>query len=125
MFFEKWTRNIEDEFKKGCWVTSYCGIGLNKYGYYPCGVAGSMDRVMGFDVGMKRLEDVSIPQMNDLLDQFCRYCGNIIDYHANMGNFIPRCEKAPFSKEIVTSSWEKIYEKYRSKKPELSEIYKN
>ena len=113
------------EFKKGCWVTSYCGIGLNKYGYYPCGVAGSMDRVMGFDVGMKRLEDVSIPQMNDLLDQFCRYCGNIIDYHANMGNFIPRCEKAPFSKEIVTSSWEKIYEKYRSKKPELSEIYKN
>ena len=111
------------DFRKGCWVTSYCGIALNKYGYYPCGVAGSMDRVIGLDVGIKRLEDVTIPKMKDLLNRFCRYCGNMVDYDVNMGNFIPRCEKAPFSKEIVTPSWEKIYEEYRSKKPELNEIY--
>ncbi len=113
------------DFTKGCWVTSYCGIGLNKYGYYPCGVAGAMDRVMGFDVGIKKLSEITIEKMKVLLDRFCRYCGNMIDYDKNMGNFIPRCERAPFSGNIETQSWEKFYKIYREKRPKLVPIYEH
>lgn len=112
------------DFKKGCWVTSYCGIGLNKYGYYPCGVAGSMDRVMGYDIGIKRLEDITREKLKKLLGRFCRYCGNMVDYDVNMGNFIPRCEKSAFSTNVVTESWESIYRRYHRKRPTLTQVYK-
>lgn len=39
----------------GCWVASYCGTGLTPYGYYPCAVAGGIDRVMGFNIGRKQI----------------------------------------------------------------------
>jgi len=111
------------DYSRGCWVTAYCGIGLNRYGYYPCGVAGSMDRVMGHDVGIKSLDDITVDGMKDLLDRFCRYCGNMVDYDANMGNFIPRCEKRPFSENVVTISWESIYKAFNENRPKLTPIY--
>lgn len=125
--FNKAPVDIEEyrdmDFTKGCWVTSYCGIGLNKYGYYPCGVAGSMDRVMGYDVGIKTLRDITLEKMKILLARFCKYCGNMIECDVNMGNFIPRCEKRAFSENVVTSSWESFYQKYQEKKPILTQVY--
>lgn len=111
------------DFRRGCWVTSYCGIGLNVYGYYPCAVAGAMDRVRGDDVGIKSLSEVTPERMKDLLDRFCRYCGNMADYHVNDGDFIPRCEKEVFSKNKVTKSWQQMYHKYHEERPVLKRIY--
>ncbi len=111
------------DFRRGCWVTSYCGMGLNAHGYYPCAVAGAMDRVKGDDVGILSLKDVTQEKMKDLLDRFCRYCGNMADYHVNDGDFIPRCEKEVFSKNIVTKSWQQMYQKYHEKRPVLKRIY--
>lgn len=111
------------DFSKGCWVTSYCGIGLNKYGYYPCSVAGGMDRVMGYDIGIKTLKEVTIDRLKELLDVFCRYCGNFVDYSDNLRDFIPRCEKRPFKKPIITKTWVKIYRSYYKNKPKLTPIY--
>lgn len=113
----------DKDFSKGCWVTSYCGIGLNKYGYYPCGVAGAMDRVMGFDVGIKSLREVTVERLKGLLYIFCRYSGNFVDYDKNYGNFIPRCEKSPFTKPIITKTWREIYRNYHKKRPKLTPIY--
>ncbi len=110
-------------FSTGCWVTSYCGIGLNKYGYYPCGVAGAMDRVMGYDVGIKSLKDVTVDRLKELLDMFCRYCGNFVDYAQNYGDFISRCEKRPFKKNIITKTWVEIYRNYHRDRPKLTPIY--
>jgi len=110
-------------FSKACWVTSYCGIGLNKYGYYPCGVAGSIDRVIGYDLGVKSLKAVTQKKMKELLNTFCRFCGNYIDYDDNAGNFISRCEKAPLTKNKVTITWKKFYKNYQAQKPKLTKIY--
>ena len=111
------------DFSKACWVTSYCGVGLNKYGYYPCGVAGSIDRVIGLDKGIKSLKEITPERMKELLNIFCRYCGNFIDYKDNMGNFIPRCEKAPLKQNIISKTWKKFYYNYKINKPKLSNIY--
>ena len=110
-------------FSRGCWVTSYCGMGLNAYGYYPCAVAGSIDRVKGDDVGIKSLGDVTPEKMKDLLNRFCRYCGNMVDYHINNGDFIPRCEKEVFSKNKVSKSWESMYWNYHKNRPTLKRVY--
>lgn len=113
----------ESYFSKGCWVTSYCGIGLNKYGYYSCSVAGAMDRVIGYDIGIKSLKEVTVDKLKELLDVFCRYCGNFVDYADNYGDFIPRCEKRPFTKNVITKTWVRIYRNYHRKRPRLTPIY--
>jgi hypothetical protein len=103
-----------DEYNKGCWVTSYCGIGLNHLGYYPCGVAGGIDRVFELNLGVKRLADVD-ESISKLLDSFCRYCGNFTDYSNNFGNFIPRNEKSSLTKMVLSESWKTQYEKHNGK----------
>lgn len=100
------------DFTKACWVTSYCGIGLNKFGYYGCSVCGGIDRVMNENRGgIKHLKDISTKQFQAQFDKFCRLCGNYKDYAVNHGNFIPRCEKAPLKENIVSKSWKALYEK--------------
>ena len=99
------------EYYKGCWVTSYCGIGLNQLGYYPCGVAGGIDRIFKFNLGVQSLSDVD-ESISKYLDTFCRYCGNFSDYEPNAGNFIPRNEKAALKKPIISEAWSNAYKKY-------------
>lgn len=102
------------EYHKGCWVTSYCGIGLNQKGYYACGVAGGIDRVFNLNRGVQSLKEVneSIAQQ---LETFCRFCGNFSDYEKNFGNFIPRHEKAAITKPITSESWRRAYKNYNGK----------
>jgi len=102
------------EYHKGCWVTSYCGIGLNQLGYYPCGVAGGIDRVLKFNLGVPSLKEVD-ESIAKYLDTFCRYCGNFTDYESNAGNFIPRNEKAALTKPVMSESWRKAYKDYNGK----------
>jgi uncharacterized radical SAM superfamily Fe-S cluster-containing enzyme len=101
----------EKEYHKGCWVTSYCGIGLNQLGYYPCGVAGGIDRVFQLNLGIQSLKNVD-ESIVKYLDIFCRFCGNFSDYEKNFGDFIPRNEKAALTKPIISESWKKAYKKY-------------
>lgn len=104
----------EKEYHKGCWVTSYCGIGLNQLGYYPCGVAGGIDRVFQLNLGVQSLKNVD-ESIAKYLDTFCRFCGNFTDYEKNYGNFIPRNEKAVLTKPITSESWRKAYKNYNGK----------
>ena len=102
------------DYSKGCWVCSHCGIGLNSNGYYACGVCGGIERVLATDYGIRNLKDVSIAGLQEQLRFFCRYCGNYKAYAENFGEFLPRCEKAPF-KEVISPSWEKIYRDFRNR----------
>ncbi len=104
----------QHEYHKGCWVTSYCGIGLNQLGYYPCGVAGGIDRIFELNLGVKSLKDVD-ESIANLLDTFCRYCGNFSSYAVNQGNFIPRNEKAALTKPVMSETWKHQYRKYNEK----------
>lgn len=103
------------EYIKGCWVTAYCGIGLNHLGYYPCGVAAGIDRVFEFNKGIPHLKDVD-ESIRELLQTFCQFCGNFIDYESNKGDFIPRHEKVVLKKPIVSETWRKKYREYNRKK---------
>lgn len=96
------------DFSKGCWVTSYCGIGFNGKGYYACAVAGGIDRIVGKNREIKALNDLDHQILENQLNEFCRLCGNFKAYQSNQGDFIPRVEKEPF-KNIVTRSWKSIY----------------
>jgi len=104
----------EKEYHKGCWVTSYCGIGLNQLGYYPCGVAGGIDRVFKLNLGVQSLKNVD-ESIAKYLDTFCRFCGNFSDYESNAGNFIPRNEKSALTKPITSETWKKAYKNYNGK----------
>ena len=101
------------DFKKGCWVTSYCGIGLNKNGYYACAVAGGIDRICNKNKAIPKLADITNEKLEKQLDEFCKYCGNFKAYEDNFGNFIPRVEKEPFKNEM-SESWIRLYEKYNA-----------
>ena len=111
------------DYRKGCWVTSYCGIGLNKYGYFPCGVAGGIYRVTGLRPGAQSLSDVTEERMKDLLEEYCKYCGNFQGYASNFGNFIERCRKEPF-KGVVSRFWKSTYNSYNGL-IELDVVYKH
>lgn len=97
------------DYSNGCWVTAVCGIGLTRHGFYPCAVAGSIDRVFGFDCGRKELpskEDL----MTDQLKTFCKLCGH---FKENIG------VAKLISKGKMSLTWEKAYRRYSIKKPTL------
>jgi len=63
------------DYTNGCWVVENCGFGLGPNGYYPCAVAGGIDRIYGWDLGRKSLPQAS-DGMEDLLERFCSHCGH-------------------------------------------------
>jgi len=94
------------DYSNGCEQTSKWGIGLTPYGYYPCALAGGIDRIFGFDLGRKRLPSPD-DSMVDQLQVFCKLCG-MFRYanHTWQG--------------VMSLSWEKAYAEYKKKKPSLS-----
>lgn len=98
----------DSDYVKGCWVTQYCGIGLNARGYYACAVCGAIDRVLDGNNGVADFEHLTEQQLCEHYNRFCRLCGNYKHYAHNAGDYIPRCEKAPFT-NIVSKTWQKIY----------------
>lgn len=92
-------------FSKGCRVTEKCGIGLNPRGFYPCGPGGAVDRVFGFDIGIKNLNEVTEKRVRRQRKTLCRYCGLYKEAKDN-----PR-------KQENSPSWEKAFREYKKKKP--------
>lgn len=89
------------DFRNGCGVTEHCGIGLTPNGYYPCAVAGGIDRVFGYDLGRRELPTDS----DDLFDQlaaFCRLCGH----------FAPVA--APRDRTVRSRTWERAYARWHT-----------
>ena len=101
-------RFIDADFTKACWVTAFCGIGLNSHGYYACAICGSIDRIIHANIGAKSLNELTNELLSKHYMKFCSLCGNFKHYSQNAGNFIPRCEKGPF-KNVVSETWKMIY----------------
>jgi hypothetical protein len=95
------------DFRAGCGVVSDCGLGLTPYGYYPCAMAGAVDRIFGFNIGRKELP-YDGDDMLDLLNILCRYCGWFIrkSRHVN--------------KQVTSKTWQKALDNYKKNKPMLS-----
>jgi len=99
-------------FSKGCEITEYCGLGLTRYGYYPCGAGASVDRVFGFDIGIKTLADCNRKKLRQQLHLLCRYCGHFKD--RNMWHYNTETE------EKMSKTWQDTYNKYQKEKPGLT-----
>jgi len=101
------------DFTRACNVTEACGVGLTRYGYYICGAGASLDRVFGFDIGIKKLsllEDSRLKKQRRIL---CEYCGHYKDKNMKKG-------RDWISEEKMSPSWIKAYRKYKKEKPKLS-----
>jgi len=99
----------------GCMNMEFCGLGLNSYGYYLCGSAASIDRVFGFDIGLKNLSWTLKPE--DFINQrrkLCRYCGRLS----------AKTSKA-VTEEKISPSWRKAYDRYNKEQPQLTLYKKN
>jgi len=95
------------DFSKGCWRSEICNIGLSRYGYYPCSPGANVDRVFGFDVGIKKLSQVNSETLSNQMKILCRYCG-----HYKEPNEV-------VLKEKMSRAWKDAYKKYKGGKPKL------
>lgn len=104
------------DFSKGCWLPLYYGIGLTRHGYYPHPICGSIDRVLGFNMGLKELPS-SDYSWAEFYKRLCPYCGHYYKYApsgpiGSKGRVEDRGKMSP--------SWQTAYSEYRKKKPVLS-----
>lgn len=98
------------DFSRGCFQTEICGIGMTKYGYYPCSPGADIDRVFGFNIGIKNLSSLNDRELRKQLKVLCAYCGH---YRDNFG-------ERKITNEIITRSWENAYRNYKKSPPTLS-----
>lgn len=104
------------DFSKGCWLPMYYGIGLTRHGYYPHPICGGIDRVLGLDVGLKKLP----PSDHSWIDHYrslCRYCGHYNRY-APAGPI--RYARQARERGRISPFWQAAYARYRRKRPVLS-----
>lgn len=99
------------DYSVGCRVPVDCGIGLTPYGYYPCAVAGSIDRILGLDIARKQIP-TDQDDMRDQMKKLCEYCGNF-----KMGGYVMF---GLVDYEVSSPSWDMIYENWRKERIKLS-----
>ena len=87
------------DYTAGCRIISDCGLGLTPSGYYPCAVAGGIDRVFGFNLGRTHLPDHS-DDMRDQMEVFCRFCGHF--------GFL-----WPTRRQKTSPSWQNAYQRFQ------------
>ncbi len=97
------------DFANGCDVLRDCGMAFTPLGYYPCAVAGGIDRITGEKLGLQFIPDQD-DDMREILGKVCRYCGRFRD-----GIFIPRTLRAPVDPELMSHSWRILYSQWRSR----------
>jgi len=89
------------ELSAGCRILEDCGLGLTPLGYYPCAVAGGIDRVLGGNHSRPQLPAAD-DDMRDQLSLFCRYCGHF--------GFA-----WPIRKVRMSPAWEDIYHRWEQR----------
>ena len=105
-------------YRKGCSILRTGGLGLTRYGFYPCGAGASVDRVFGFNVGAKSLAGISENGFRDGLDKLCRHCGHF----KAKGRYDLKAVAPLTSPDQVTSaSWGVAFEQFKDNKSRLSE----
>ena len=99
-----------DDFSRGCYVIEICGLSLNRYGYYCCSPGANVDRVFGFDIGVKSLLSLTDDMLKGQLRRLCGYCGH---YKYNY-------REEYVTDEEISPCWQSAFERYREKHPELT-----
>lgn len=99
----------EADYANGCSIIKKCGFGLSPSGYYPCGPAGGIDRVFGFNLGRKSLPSPD-DDMHEELRRFCAVCGI----------FRRTPEPKPLLEPVMSATWSRAYARWAAKRPVLT-----
>jgi hypothetical protein len=86
---------------EGCSVSSHCGIAMNFAGFYPCALAGAIDRIFRLDQSIKSLADVTEAAMIARHQTFCRLCGYYRPIRAG-------------SQTLLSPAWRAALDRYRT-----------
>lgn len=100
-------KNLFVDYSNGCAIMSDCGMGLTPMGYYPCAVAGGIDRIIKRNIGYKNIPDDS-DDMLTLAKEFCQYCGRFRD-----GHYIPKNIRKPIIEQQTSNTWEVLYKNWK------------
>ncbi len=111
------TRYKSIDFSAGCRIAEECGIGLTRYGYFPCGAGASVARVFGLDVGVKSLAEMTTKQFRDSLDTLCRRCGH---FKTCSRHESPESVSRQSSDQVTSVTWQGALETFKQRKDDLS-----
>ncbi len=103
------------DFSIGCYLPSFHGLCLNMNGYYHCTCAGGMDRVLGLDLGLKKLPGNEDLWWGKTMSAFCRYCG-----HFSVNNRHHLSVEPPQVDFPISDSWQQFFETYNTRKVSLT-----
>jgi hypothetical protein len=98
------------DFTNGCAIMHDCGMGLTPLGYYPCAVAGGIDRITGDRLGRAGLPDDG-DDMQAALRELCRLCGRFRD-----GHYVPRNLRPSLEEERISPTWRRLYAQWHQRR---------
>ena len=98
------------DFSNACYVAWLCGLGVTPYGYYPCVVAGGIDRIFGLDLGRKILPKPDDPMITELRT-FCALCG-----------FFKPWTRERLNGPVLSPAWVQAYARSRRNPPTISRL---
>jgi hypothetical protein len=105
------------DYRMGCDIPQSCGMGLTRYGFYPCGAGASVDRVFGLDVGAKSLSAVNPADFREALDKLCRYCGH---FKTRSRYKLKGVGPMTSGDQTTTLSWQRALGEYKNVVPRLT-----
>jgi len=84
-----------------------CGLGITKHGIFLCGAGAAIARVVGLDIGVQHLSQVTYALMLDQARELCHLCGHTLGIPATEG-----LRRSPF--------WEAAIANYQAAPPRMS-----
>jgi hypothetical protein len=109
------------DFGHGCYIQRIFGLGLTRHGYYPHPICGGIDRVLGFDIGLKALP--SSPEvLAGQMKRLCPWCGHFREFRSghpwhDLLRYGRHDTHPPGSQ---SPSWMNAYRDFRRQRPGLS-----
>lgn len=108
------------DFTEGCYIHFIFGLGLTRAGYYPHPVCGGIDRVYGFDVGLKRLP-ATAAELAGQMRRLCPLCGHFREFRPRgRGTSRWRRGAGDFPPGSISPSWAEAYRAFREAPPALT-----
>ncbi len=98
-----------EDFTKGCWICNDGGIGLTPQGYFPCAIAGGIERILKLGYGNFDFPE-NLEYMTFLMNIYCRYCGHFLQ-----DRYYPRNERPKLLEQTSSTTWINAYKKWNEK----------
>lgn len=101
----------DNDFSHGCKqiAPGKCGVGVSLYGIYVCPIAAAIDRIIGVNIGIKNLVEVSNKNFRQQCEQLCRFCGHFLFDRG-----------VEFDLETISSTWKKLIIEHETTERQLN-----